>query len=162
MAREGPDMSPFEILSRTSAILLFDWPSRELPEGLVRAGFQVTVRSGPGPEDYSAYEPADGEVVVRRVGRPPAKAELVYVYRPLSELPGILQIARQVGASVVWRQSGLDDAGRRDPEGSAPAPDADEARALVEAAGLAYLDAPCLGEAARQFANRLPLGEDGL
>jgi hypothetical protein len=154
-------MSPFEILSRTSSVLMFDWPSRDLPEGLVRAGFAVTARTGPGEEDYSAYELAGDEVVARRTGRPPDAAELVYVYRPVSELPGVIAIAQAAGAFAVWRQSGLDEAGRPDPKGCGPAPDADAARALVEAAGLVYLDAPYLGEAARQFANRLPLRGDG-
>jgi hypothetical protein len=32
-------------------ILVIDWPSKEVPETLARAGFRVVVRGGPGPED---------------------------------------------------------------------------------------------------------------
>jgi hypothetical protein len=45
-----------EIFKTVQAMLVIDWPSKELPETLTRAGFQVVVRGGPGPEDYSAYE----------------------------------------------------------------------------------------------------------
>jgi hypothetical protein len=58
---------------------VIDWPSREVPETLARAGFHVVVRGGPGPEDYLAYELDSSrnlaqnpdEVVVRHIGRAP-------------------------------------------------------------------------------------------
>ncbi len=46
-------MNPREILQAVETVLVTDWPSRDVPEALVRAGFHVVVHGGPGPEDYS-------------------------------------------------------------------------------------------------------------
>jgi hypothetical protein len=50
----------------------------------------------------------------------------------------------------VWVQSGLSAAGDKDPQGCwLPADEAAGARALVEAAGLAYVDQPYIAGAVR-------------
>lgn len=63
-------MNAKDILRNVETILVVDWPSKEVPELLALAGFQVVVHGGPGLEDYSAYEVNDGKVTARRVGRP--------------------------------------------------------------------------------------------
>jgi predicted CoA-binding protein len=132
-------------------ILVVDWPSREVPEGLARAGFQVVVHGGPGPEDYSAYELRNGQVVARWVGRPPEHAELIYSYRPLSELPGILAMAKSLQAKTVWTQSGVTAEGAKDPKGCwVPEPELRAARSLVESAGLHYFSEPYIGDVVHQ------------
>lgn len=120
-------------------VLVFDWPSPDVPDALARAGYDVVVHGGPGPEDYSAYLLADGEVVTQRIGRPPERADLVYSYRPLDELPAIVEQAQQLGAIAVWVQL--------PPEASSPA------RVIVEAAGLSYVDGPYLPDAVRALAD---------
>jgi hypothetical protein len=45
-------MNPKEILKTANTILVIDWPSKDVPESLARAGFQVIVKGGPGPGDY--------------------------------------------------------------------------------------------------------------
>jgi hypothetical protein len=43
------------------------------PDTLARAGYEVHVHGGPGPEDYSAYRWDGDEGVVERIGRPPGR-----------------------------------------------------------------------------------------
>jgi predicted CoA-binding protein len=139
-----------QILAGARTVLVIDWPTRDVPDTLARAGYEVVVHGGPGPEDYTAYDVVDGEVVERRVGQPPTHADVVYTFRPLDELPEIVDMAKQVGAGTVWVQSGLSAAGVKDPEGCWLAPeDAAGARALLEGAGLAYVDQPYIAGAVR-------------
>jgi len=59
-----------DLLKAARTILVIDWPSKELPEVLALAGFQVVVHSGPGQKiippmklqtvKWSAAIPADG------------------------------------------------------------------------------------------------------
>jgi len=143
-------MSPRELLEAAQTVLVIDWPSRDVPDTLVRAGFQVVVRGGPGPEDYSVWQLEDGEVVSCRAGRLPDRADLIYSHRPLSELPGINDLARQLQAKTIWTQSGLSAAGVKDPKGCwLPEQELHGARSLVEAAGLNYVSEPYIGDVAR-------------
>jgi hypothetical protein len=130
-------------LGEFHSVLVIDWPSREVPERLALAGLSVVVRSGPGPEDFSAYEVSDGVVQVRRTGRPPAQTDLVYVFRPLSELPQIIDTARSLRARAVWTQSGLAGPGLKDPKGCwLPDEELQAARRLIETAGMQHIAAP--------------------
>ena len=127
-----------EILAGARTVLVVDWPSVDVPEALARAGFEVVVHGGPRPDDYTAYEVQDDRVVTRHVGRPPDQADLVYTYRPLDELPEIVDMARALGARAVWVQSDLTHAG-----GSS------RARAVVENSGIVYVDKPYIVDAVR-------------
>jgi hypothetical protein len=139
------------VLAAAGSFLLIDWPTRDVPDTLAVAGYEVSVHGGPGPEDWSAYEVVEGDVVERRVGRPPAQADVVWAFRPLDELPEAVETAQAVGARVVWVHSGLAEDGGKDPEGCwLPPEDAARARAMVEAAGLEYLDRPYLAGAVRE------------
>ncbi|HEV2240314.1 MAG TPA: CoA-binding protein [Streptosporangiaceae bacterium] len=141
-----------EILQNAGSVLLVDWPSRDVPETLVRAGYQVFVKGGPGPDDYTAEELRGEEVLSRPLGRPPEHADLVYSYRPIEELPDVNAIARQVGATAVWHQSGKDSAGADDPRGcSLTWTDSQVARAIVESAGLTYIEGPYIADTVRRL-----------
>ena len=143
------------ILADARSILVVDWPTRDVPDTLARAGYEVVVHGGPGPEDYTSYEVVGGEVVGQRVGRPPRSADVVYTFRPLEELPEVVEAALTVGARVVWVQSGRDEDGGKDPAGCwMPEEEAAGARALVEAAGREYVDRPYLADAVRGLAAR--------
>jgi predicted CoA-binding protein len=142
------------ILKTASSALLIDWPSRDVPDTLAGAGYAVVVKGGPEPDNYSAYELSDGEVVRRKIGRPPEKVDLVYSHRPLDELPGIVEMARGFGASTVWCQSGLARSGENDPKGYwVPEEKSQEARRIVESAGLTYIDDAYIADVARQLAT---------
>jgi hypothetical protein len=136
------------LLAGTKSVLLIDWPSRDVPDTLARSG--LTVVSNDGPDEYNAYEVQGGEVRVREVGRLPKAADLVYTHRPIDELPEIVDTAKAVGAKAVWIHSGRDRTGAKDPRGCwlTPAESA-RARAIVEGAGLTYIEAPYIAEAAR-------------
>ena len=123
------------VLAETQTVVLVDWPSREVPDTLARRGF--TVIANEGPETYTAYEADGNEVRTRSVDGLPQSAELVYAYRPIDELPEIVQTATAVGATTVWLASDL-----------APA-DAARARELVERAGLVFVAEPSIVDAAR-------------
>ena len=145
-------MNPKELLKAVQTILVMDWPSKEVPETLVRAGFHVVVRGGPGPEEFSAYEWNDGEVVACHTGCPPERAELIYSYRPLSELPEIVVAAKRSQAETIWTQSGLSASGANDPKGCwAPENELQAARSLVQSAGLNYVTEPYIVDVVREI-----------
>jgi predicted CoA-binding protein len=146
---------PDEILRSAKTILLVDWPSADVPDTLTRAGYTVFVKGGPGPDDFNVREVRDGEVVSSRVGHPPAHADVVYSFRPLSELPGIVGIARRVGASAVWHQSGVTSTGTHDPRACwMDEADSRAARGLAEGAGMMYVDAAYIADVARRIGSR--------
>ena len=135
-----------KLLAETRTILLIDWPSRDVPDSLARAGF--TVISNEGPNKYNAYEVRGDNVDVREVRGLPTRVELVYAHRPVDELPDILAIAKSVGAKAVWLQSGQDGNGARDVRGCwLSATELARAREIVEGAGLRLIDAPYIGDA---------------
>lgn len=143
------------ILATADSVLLVDWPSREVPEALARAGYQVFVKGGPDPGDYSIYELRGADVVGMPTGHPPEHADLVYVHRPVGELPNIVAIAQQVGATAVWHQSGLSSTGAKDPRGCwMPEAVSEQAMAIVESAGLIYLQEPYIADVVRRLATR--------
>jgi predicted CoA-binding protein len=127
------------LLREAESVVLVDWPSPDVPESLARAGVTVFVKGGPGPRDYAARELRKGEVVSRALDDRPQHADLVYAYRPLSELPGIIAIGKELGAHVLWWQSATGDAD-----------ESRQARELAEQAGLAYVDDVYIADAARE------------
>ena len=148
-------MDPVEVLKNVRTVLVIDWPNKDIPEELALAGFRVYVQGGPAPTDYSVYELNDERVVVRHIGRPPERAELVYSYRPLSELPQIVARAQALQAETIWTQSGLRAAGTNDPKGCwVPEEELALTRQLAESAGLRYLSEPYIGDAVRKVAAR--------
>jgi predicted CoA-binding protein len=141
-----------EMLKTIDTVLVIDWPSREVPEMLARAGLRVVVRGGSGPEDYTAYELDNGKVVTRHLGRQPDRADLVYSYRPLSELPGIVATAKGLHAKTIWTQSGLSASGVKDPKGCWVLEEELElAGDLVRSAGLNFVTEPYIGDVAREI-----------
>lgn len=130
-----------EILRNARRVVVQDYPSKDIPDALTRAGLSVTIYGGPDEADVVASELDDGEVVTRPVGRWPETADLLLVYRPLSEIDGILADAQRMGVRTIWRQPDVDGDDR----------DAAAWRARVEAAGLAYLDTPDVIEVAREL-----------
>ena len=44
-------MAAIEVLKTAGTVLVIDWPHREVPETLARAGLRVVVRGGPGLKD---------------------------------------------------------------------------------------------------------------
>jgi predicted CoA-binding protein len=142
-----------EILRQAHRIVLHDWPDQDVPDALALAGFDVTCYGGPAPDDVFRHEVVGGKVVGHKTGVPPDAGDLVYVFRPIEELPQLLEEAEQIGATTIWRQSGLNHAGEKDSRGYAPSPDSEEWRSAVEAAGLRYVEDAYIGDVAREVAK---------
>ena len=92
---------PIEILRRAERVVLYDFPDRDVPDALALAGLDVIVYGGPAPDDVFRSEVIDGKVVSPKIGLPPESADLVYVFRPLAELPHILDDAKRMSASTI-------------------------------------------------------------
>ena|SRR5688572_2356707 len=116
-------------------ILLVDWPSRDVPDSLARAGWSVT--SQEGPDTYAAYEVV-GDDVERRIVDQPADVDAVYIYRPLDELSELVEFAEQLGARTIWWETS--------PDSTSPQADA-RAREMVEGSGLEFHAGRPLGSA---------------
>jgi predicted CoA-binding protein len=139
------------ILQSAHTVLVVDWPSRDVPDTLALAGYEVIVSGGPEPDNYSAYEAHDGAVVARFVGRPPDHVDLLYVHRPLAELATIVAGAVRLGATALWWQSGRSADGERDPQACwVSAGDSAAARGVVEPAGLQYVDDVYIADVVRE------------
>ena len=142
------------VLAETRSVLVIDWPSRDVPASLAYAGYTVFVKGGPGPADYSAWALDGGEPVSRALGREPDRVDLVYCHRPLGELPGVVALARRLGARAFWWQTGLTSGGGKDPLGCwAPPEESRQARQLAASAGLAYIDDVYIADAVRAAAG---------
>ena len=129
-------MTPNEVLDATKFVIAIDYPGTEVPETLVRGGFIVITHDGPGPLDYKVWS-IDGDTVTsKQLDHTPTMADLVYTYRPLDELPGIVEQARRWGAKAIWVQP---DVGH----------DSERGRTITETSGLAYVDDPDIREAVR-------------
>jgi DNA-binding transcriptional LysR family regulator len=141
-----------ELFSSTRDVLVIDYPSTDVPEALVRAGFDVVVSGGPNPEDHTHWE-LDGDAVVQRpYGHPPDHADLVWSFRPINELAGISAYAKQIGARAVWLHSGYNERGEVEPEGVwLTGEDTEQAIDIVEGAGLAYVESPYIVDAVREL-----------
>ena len=133
--------TPDEILRSATHVVVKDYPSREVPDALTRAGLAVTIYGGPSEADVVVSELSDGAVVRRRVGRYPEGADVLYVYRPIAEIDGIISEAHRLRAHTVWRQPVI---------GSADT-DSAEWRRRIEGAGLAYIDSPAIDEVAARL-----------
>ena len=149
-------MTPAKRLKSTGTVLVIDWPTKEVPETLARAGLRVVVRGGPCSEDYSLYELRDGAVRTTRLGRAPESADLIYAYRPITELSSIIEIAKRLNAKEIWTQSGMSAEGVRDPKGCWVSEREEQfARNLVQEAGLSYRAQPFIAEVALDLEKKL-------
>jgi uncharacterized protein len=141
-----------QLIESANSVLIVDWPSRDVPDTLARAGYRIVVKGGPEPDSFSAHELVDGEVVARRLAHAPEGMDVLYCHRPLVELAAIVALAKRVGARAIWVQSGLATAAVRDPAGCWLPDDASrDARRLVEAEGLQYVDASYIADTVRRL-----------
>src|SRR5215472_2465322 len=115
---------PLQILNASQTILLVDWKGTVVPRTLLEAGFKVYGSSPAGytraalmadlknapPDDAAAIfapeqDDESGYLVFHRLPGPPANVDIVHVYRPTAELPGIIEAqAVKLKANAVWLQ----------------------------------------------------------
>jgi hypothetical protein len=144
---------PHGVLAQAGVVALVDWPRTDVPRTLVRAGFAVyslnrlrgtaasyawypsrdQVPEGDDLTVFDATEEADGYLVCRPTA-PPETVDILVVYRPAGELPGLARLAVQLGAKALWLEPGS----------ASP-----EARDIAEAGGLAFIEGVDIAEAVR-------------
>jgi predicted CoA-binding protein len=135
-----------------SSVLFIDWPSRDVPDTLARAGYAVWVKGGPEADNYRACEVIGDTVVSRPTQQALERADLVYVHRPISELAGIVATATTLRAQAIWYQSGRTSTGANDSRACwLPAEESLRARAIVERAGMTYVDDVYLADRVREL-----------
>jgi uncharacterized protein len=143
-----------EILRKASSVLLVDWPNTGVPRALLDAGLMVF---GSSPAGYSRAQltPAQpdesrsdvvfapeadqtGYLVFQRLSAAPPSVDVVCVYRPATELRGIVErLLTPLRAGTLWLQ---------------PPIRSDEARALADDLGILFVEGIDIAEAARSVA----------
>src|SRR6187402_1845821 len=96
--------TPDEILRSATHVVVMDYPSLDVPDALTSAGLAVTIYGGPSEADVLVSELSDGAIARRQVGRYPDRADVLYVYRPVAEIDGIISEAHRLRAQTIWRQ----------------------------------------------------------
>jgi predicted CoA-binding protein len=117
-ANSEPD--PQQVLKSAKNIVLIDWPDPGVPRALLNAGFTVY---GYSPNGYSKAQVVDelphgfdeknsfparnkeekGHLIFQKLDQKPDSIDIVNIYRPEEELPGI--ITNRVlpsGGKVLW------------------------------------------------------------
>lgn len=133
---------PRDVLRAAQHVVVQDFPDQAVPDALLAAGLTVTIYGGPEPGDVTTQELVDGTVDLQQRGQLPARADLLYVYRPFSEIDGILAEAGRLGVETIWRQ----------PDKAEPDPDAHTWRERVEAAGFGYVEGT-IADVAQELAD---------
>lgn len=98
-------------------------PANAIPRILLEAGFTMI------PVNPTATE-IHGQKVYASLEDVPVPVDIVDVFRPSDEAPGIAESAAAIGAKTLWLQQGITS---------------EEARRTAEAAGLDYVEDLCIG-----------------
>jgi uncharacterized protein len=100
-------------------------PAHQIPRYLQRQGYRILPVNPRGGELL-------GQAVARSLAEVDGPVDVVDVFRPAEEAPGIARQAIAIGAKVLWLQLGIES---------------EEAKRLAEAAGLTVVMNRCMGEA---------------
>ena len=100
-------------------------PAHRIPRYLQSQGYRILPVNPRGGELL-------GEPVARSLAEVEGPVDVVDVFRPAGEAPGIAREAIEAGAKVLWLQVGIES---------------EEARQEAEAAGLTVVMDRCMGEA---------------
>jgi uncharacterized protein len=98
-------------------------PAHRIPRYLQEQGYRILPVNPRGGELL-------GEPVARSLAEVEGPVDVVDVFRPAAEAPGIAREAVAIGAKVLWLQAGIES---------------QEARQVAEAAGLTVVMDRCLG-----------------
>jgi|SRR6185437_4641535 len=126
----NPD--PLQVLKSAKNILLVDWPDQGVPRTLLNAGFavfgyspngysqaQLVAELPGGFDEKNSFPPRSKEenchLVFKKLDYNPNGIDIVNVYRPEAELPGII-VNRVLpsGAKVLWLHPPVTSAGASD------------------------------------------------
>ncbi|HVA05393.1 MAG TPA: CoA-binding protein [Acidimicrobiales bacterium] len=82
----------------------------------------------------------------------PDAVDMVYVFRPPDELPGVVETAQAMGATCIGYQSGRSEDGERDPDGCwLSERDAAWARDVARSSGITFVERPYILNAIRRI-----------
>lgn len=129
--------SPRDILARSKTIAVVGCSAtpgkdaHEVPAFLARRGFTVYPVNPSGADIF-------GKPAYKSLADVPRPIDLVNVFRPSEETPGVARQAVEVGARALWIQLGIRSA---------------EARRIAEEAGLEYVEDRCTRVEAQGIRN---------
>lgn len=113
-----------------------DKAAHKVPAFLIDAGYTVI-----------PVHPSATEILGRRayptLADIPGQIDIVDVFRPAAEAPGIAEQAVAVGAGAIWLQLGVSSA---------------EAGHIADQAGLSFVQNTCIGETTRRLGTHPPTG----
>lgn len=107
-------------------------PSRKVAETLVAAGYDVFPVHPSAPEIL-------GRKAYASLSDIPVAVDIVDVFRPAGEAPGLAEQAVSIGAKTLWLQLDIMS---------------EQARATATDAGLQFLENICIGETTVRLGNR--------
>ena len=113
--------------------------AHRIPADLAAAGYRV-IPVNPAAAGAEGPGQLFGEPVVSRLSEIGEPVDLVNVFRPPRDCPPVATEAVATGAGALWLQLGI-----RSPE----------ARAIADAAGLAYVEDRCTGADVRRWGIRV-------
>lgn len=111
-------------------------PSHQVPLALIKAGYTLIPVHPKASEIF-------GQTAYPTLADIPEPVDIVDVFRPAGEVPGIAEQAIAIGAKFLWVQEGIIS---------------QEAARLAEDAGLTYLEDICIGETTKRL-NAGPGGQ---
>lgn len=103
--------------------------AHEVPGVLIDTGYTVI------PVHRTATEIL-GQKAYGTLAEVPVPVDIVDVFRPSAEVPGVVEQAVAIGAATIWVQEGITSA---------------EGRRIAEEAGVAYVEDNCIGDTARRL-----------
>jgi predicted CoA-binding protein len=134
MSATHTDPDPAEVLRGVGTIAVVgasadpDKDANRIPTLVADAGFHVVPVNPSGKEIL-------GRTAATSLDKVDEPIDMVDVFRPAEETPGIAREAVRAGARVLWLQLGITSA---------------EARQIAADAGLVYLEDVCMGATLRQ------------
>jgi uncharacterized protein YndB with AHSA1/START domain len=143
-----------ELLRAARRVLLVSYITEEVPRALVRAGIEVLVKSGPGPDQWSVPRLDDDTLVFDPRTTPLTPVDIVHLDVG-SLFDDNLDLAVELGASTYWAHSGRTHPAEPHDEQGTWLPDDVSAlqREKTEARGLRYLDDVFIADAARTISR---------
>lgn len=106
--------------------------SSKIAEILIDAGYEVF------PVHPRASEIL-GRTAYHSLAEIPVPIDIVDVFRPAEEAPGVAREAVGIGAKTLWLQLGISS---------------EEARSVAEGAGLRYVEDTCIGATTKRLGNQ--------
>lgn len=143
------------LLEKAQRVLLISYIGEEVPRALLTAGFDVSCKSGPGPDQWSVAR-MDGDLLAWESRTTPETPVDIVHHDVGSMFDEYLDIAVELGASTFWYHSARTRPPMPHDNRGTWVPDdvSIEQHAKTEARGLRYVDDVYIADAARALSSR--------